>query len=149
MSIHHTRCKWPLHTARRGFTMVEVIVIVTVLALLMTVVTTNVMSSLGKSHAQLARTQAAKVAQALNMYLIETGQSSPEDGFDLTVLTLRSDDGGGPGGPYLPKAGDIIDPWGNQFMVISPGEINADFDVLSYGKDAAPGGEGVNSDLTQ
>ena len=128
--------------------MVEVIVIVTVLALLMTMITTTVMSSLGKSHAQLARIGAAKVSQALNMYLLETGQSSPEDGFDLTILTLRSDDGGGPGGPYLPKPDDIIDPWGNQFMVVSPGEINADFDVLSYGKDAAPGGEGVNEDIT-
>ena len=138
-----------MRAARRGFTMVEVIVIVTVLALLMTVVTTNVMSSLGKSQTQLAKTQAAKIAQALNMYLIETGQSSPEDGFDLTVLTLRSDDGGGPGGPYLPKADDIIDPWGNQFIIISPGEVNADYDVLSYGKDAAPGGEGMNLDITQ
>jgi hypothetical protein len=34
-------------------------------------------------------------------------------------------------------------------MVVSPGEINADFDVLSYGKDSAPGGEGVNGDITQ
>ena len=101
-----------------------------------------------RHEAERMRDEAVKVAQALNMYLIETGQSSPEDGFDLTILTLRPDDGGGPGGPYLPKADDIIDPWGNQFMVVSPGEINADFDVLSYGKDAAPGGEGVNSDLT-
>ncbi len=138
-----------IRRARRGFTMVEVIVIVTVLALLMTVVTTNVMSSLGKSQAQLAKTQASKIAQALNMYCIETGQSAPEDGFDLTILTLRADDGGGPGGPYLPKADDIIDPWGNQFMVVSPGEINADFDVLSYGKDGAPGGEAINADVTQ
>ena len=149
MSVQHARRTTQMHHARRGFTMVEVIVIVTVLALLMTMITTTVMSSWGKSHAKIAQIQAAKVSQALNMYLIETGQSSPEDGFDLTLLTLRPDDGGGPGGPYLPKADDIIDPWGNQFMVVSPGEINADFDVLSYGKDAAPGGEGVNGDLAQ
>ena len=104
--------------------------------------------ALHAQRAQIARIQATLVAQALNMYLIDTGQSSPENGFDLTILTLWPDDGGGPGGPYLPKPDDIIDPWGNQLMVVSPGEINADFDVLSYGKDAAPGGEGVNEDIT-
>ena len=134
--------------ARRGFTMVEVIVVVTVLALLAAVLAQNVIGTLGASRTQIAKTQAAKVANALNMYLIETGQSTPEDGFDLTVLVLGPEDGGGPR-RYLPKADDILDPWHNQFIVVSPGEVNADFDILSYGKDAAPGGEAEAQDITQ
>ena len=125
--------------------------LITLSTLTLTVALTGCCLWPGETKADLQRRtfyKATRVHQALSMYLIDTGQSLPEDGFDLMILTLRSDDGGGPGGPYLPKPDDIIDPWGNQFMVVSPGEINADFDVLSYGKDAAPGGEGVNEDIT-
>ncbi|MCH2135171.1 MAG: type II secretion system protein GspG [Phycisphaerales bacterium] len=61
---------------------------------------------------------------------------------------LGPEDGGGPR-KYLPKADDIIDPWGNLFAVLVPGDINAAFDILSYGKDASPGGEGEDQDITQ
>ncbi len=135
--------------ARRGFTTIEVIVIVTILALLMTVVATNVLSSLGKGQSKIAQAQAAKLHQALIQYLIDVGQPLPEDNFDLTILTLRPDEGGGPGGPYLPKRTDVLDPWKNPFIVRMPGEINADFDILSFGADGAPGGEQANADVTQ
>ncbi|MCH2136742.1 MAG: type II secretion system protein GspG [Phycisphaerales bacterium] len=139
---HHSR------RARRGFTMVEVIVVVTVLALLAAVLTTSVIGTLGSSKTAIAKTQASKIAQALNMYVAETGGSDLEDNFNLEILVLGPDDGGGPR-RYLPKADDIIDPWGNVFIVLVPGDINADFDILSYGKDGSPGGEGENEDVTQ
>lgn len=135
--------------ARRGFTLVEVIVIVTVLALLMTVVLTRVTGLFGQSQTGIARAQAAKISNALTAYLIDIGQPVPEDGFDLEMLTLRRENGGGPNGPYLPKATDIDDPWGNRFVVLVPGEINADWDIISFGFDAAPGGEGPSQDVTQ
>lgn len=135
--------------ARRGFTLVEVIVIVTVLAILMTVVANRVMDVFGRGQAEIAKTQAAKISQALTLYLIDVGQPQPEDGFDLSLLTLRPNEGGGPNGPYLPKVDDILDPWDMPFMVRSPGDINADYDIVSFGADKAPGGEQANSDLTQ
>jgi len=134
---------------RRGFTTIEVIVIVTILALLMTVLATNVLSSMGKGQSKIAQAQAAKLHQAIVQYLIDIGQPLPEDNMDLEILTLRPDEGGGPGGPYLPKRTDIFDPWERPFIVVVPGEINADFDVLSLGADGAPGGEQANADVTQ
>ncbi|MCP4759285.1 MAG: type II secretion system protein GspG [Planctomycetes bacterium] len=135
--------------ARRGFTTIEVIVIVTILALLMTVVATNVLKTLGKGQSKIAQAQAAKLHHALVDYLMDINQPLPEDNFDLTILTLRPEEGGGPGGPYLQKRTDIFDPWENPFFVIVPGEVNADFDVLSYGADGVPGGDQANEDVTQ
>jgi general secretion pathway protein G len=134
--------------ARRGFTLVEVIVVVTVLALLMTVVGGRMLGLLGRGQAEIAKTQAAKISQALTLYLLDVGQPQPEDGFDLSVLTLRPNEGGGPNGPYLSKVTDVLDPWEEPFLVVVPGEVNADYDIFSYGADKAPGGEGNDSDLT-
>ena len=142
-SHSHTR-----RIARRGFTLVEVIVIVTVLALLMTVVATRVTGIFGRGQSEIGKSQAAKISQAYTLYMIDMS-TSPEDDFDLSILTLRSDDGGGPGGPYLPKTKDVIDPWGNPFILVAPGNENYDFDVLSLGADGAPGGEQANVDITQ
>ena len=134
--------------ARRGFTLVEVIVVVTVLALLMTVVGGRMLGLLGRGQAEIAKTQAARLSQALTLYLIDIGQPQPEDGFDLSILTLRPNEGGGPNGPYLSKVTDYVDPWDQPFMVRVPGEVNADYDIFSFGADMAPGGEGNNADLT-
>ena len=135
--------------ARRGFTLIEVIVIVTVLALLMTVVAGRVTGVFGRGQAEIAKMQAAKISQALTLYLIDIGQPQPEDGFDLTVLTLRPEEGGGPNGPYLPKVTDVTDPWGLDFIVRVPGDVNADYDIMSFGADKAPGGDQINADITQ
>jgi general secretion pathway protein G len=134
--------------ARRGFTLVEVIVVVTVLALLMTVVGGRMLGLLGQGQAEIAKTQAGKISGALTLYLLDVGQPQPEDGFDLSVLTLRPNEGGGPNGPYLSKVTDVLDPWKEPFLVVVPGEVNADYDIFSYGADKAPGGEGPDADLT-
>ena len=73
---------------RRGFTMVEVIVVVTVLALLAAVLATNVLGVMGASKTAIAKTQAAKIAQALNMYVAETGGGDVNADFHLEILVL-------------------------------------------------------------
>ena len=67
----------------------------------------------------------------------------------LEILLLSAEEGGGPYGPYLEQTDDIIDPWGNPFEVLSPGRINASFDIVSWGEDGEPGGDGENEDVTQ
>lgn len=145
----HSKHSPSFRHVRRGFTTIEVIVIVTILALLMTVVATNVLSSLGRGQSKIAQAQAAKLHQAIVQYLIDMGQPLPEDNFNLEILTLRPDEGGGPNGPYLPKKTDVMDPWNNPFVVLVPGEVNADFDIMSFGADGAPGGDQANADVTQ
>jgi general secretion pathway protein G len=50
-------------------------------------------------------------------------------------------------GPYLNSADDLLDPWGNEYVLVVPGEVNFDFDIVSYGSDGQPGGEGEAGDI--
>ena len=70
-----------------------------------------------------------RIELALNKYLLDNALVSPNDDFDLDTLLLSANDGGGYGGPYL-EADDLIDPWGNAYFIVAPGESSS-FDVLS------------------
>ena len=69
--------------SRRGFTLVEVIVIVTIMALLVTVVSTTLVQKMGQAKSEIARTGAARLNQSLNSYLLDVGLSSPPSDFDF------------------------------------------------------------------
>lgn len=135
--------------AARAFTLLEIIVVVMIIAVLATLVTPRLLSRVGSAKQTAAMAKAATIAKTVNLYLLDTGTSAPSDDFDLEILLLSPDEGGGPSGPYLERAEDIIDPWGNQYEIIVPGDVNASFDVLSWGEDGQPGGEGPNEDITQ
>lgn len=136
-------------TIRRGFTLVEILVVVTIIALLAGLIGWKVMGALGKSRQSITKAQASAIADAIHSYQLDTGLSQIQDGFDLHVLLLGPDQGGGPGGPYMTKRTEdaIQDAWGNYFIVRVPPEIGADFDIISYGADGQPGGEGENADI--
>ncbi|MGI9014601.1 MAG: type II secretion system major pseudopilin GspG [Phycisphaerales bacterium] len=144
-NTHLTRPHRSGRHTRRGFTLVEILVVVTIIALLAGMVSLRLFGIVGQTRSQVAQNDATAVAKAINVFILNGG--SLEDGMDLTVLTLPPDQGGGPSGPYLNRADDILDPWGKPFYVRVPGEVNYDFDVISYGKDGQPGGEGENADI--
>jgi hypothetical protein len=75
---------------------------------------------------------------AVNLYLNDTGETLTSN-FDLEVLLIPAEDGGGPQGPYFQKAEDMLDPWNNPYFIRVPGEVNYDFDVVSWGPDAEGG----------
>ncbi len=136
-------------TYRRGFTLIEIIVVVMIIAVLATLIAPRLMSRVGTAKQTAAKAKAATIAKTINLYVLEMGLSKPSDDFDLEILLLSPEDGGGPQGPYLERADDIIDPWGNPFEVIVPGEVNASFDIISFGEDGEEGGEDVSADITQ
>jgi general secretion pathway protein G len=72
--------------------------------------------------------------------MTEQGLSRPSDDFELDML-LEGDD------PYLDNADQLIDPWGNRYVIVIPGEVNVDFDIVSYGSDGERGGEGDAADI--
>ena len=145
MSIKTTN----LRQTQRGFTLLEIIVVVMIIAVLATIILPRMLTYVGSAKHTTAKSKAASIAQQITIYHLQSGLSEVPDGFDLELLLAAPDDGGAPDGPFLQKAEDIIDPWGRPYEVLAPGEVNFDFDVISWGEDGEPGGEGVNEDITQ
>ena len=120
---------------RRAFTLVEIIVVVTIIAILAGIIVPRIMQNVGKANISRAKTEAKTIANSVTQYLLDMQMSRLDDQFELETLLLTPDDGGGSGGPYLQKADDLNDPWGNLYMIRIPGDINYDFDVVSAGED--------------
>lgn len=131
---------------RRGFTLIEVIVIVVILGVLAAVIAPRFLSRIGQSKTAVAQTNAASLAQVVKLFIADHGQ--PESGATIDILWER------PGNveeakwePYVDNPEKLLDPWGNKFVLRLPGEKNYDFDIVSYGADGKPGGEGENADV--
>lgn len=125
---------------RRGFSLVEVIVAVTIIALLAALVAPRLYRFIGTAKDSKAKAETSSIAQQVKLYMTEQGTSRLSDDFRLEVLLQRPD-------PYIENAEQLIDPWGNPYTIVIPGEFNVDFDIVSYGADGRPGGEGENADI--
>jgi len=133
----------------RGFTLLEIIVVVMIIAVLATLIAPRLLSRVGTAKQTAAKVKAGTIAKTVNLYILDSGLTSPNNDFDLEMLLLTPEDGGGPQGPYLERAGDLIDPWGNPFEILVPGDVNVSFDIISWGEDGEQGGEGIAEDITQ
>lgn len=127
--------------ARRAFSLIEVIVAVTIVAIMAAIFVPRLTRFIGSAKDKRARTEAASLAQQVRLYMTENGFSRLPDDFELEVL-VEGDN------PYLPNRTALNDPWGNAYVIVVPGRVNFDFDVVSYGADGAPGGEGEAGDIT-
>ena len=134
----------PHRGPRRAFTLVEMIVVVTIIALLATLVAPRLIGQLGGARKRVAKSAANSIAAAVKLYAIDTTGPITDD-FDLELLVLPGGEGGGPEGPYVESAEKMVDPWGNPFVIIVPGDVNFDFDIVSYGPD---GQFGTDDDIT-
>jgi len=134
----------------RGFTLVELLVVVTILGILSTVVFLNVLRHPDKARQTAAKTQIGIFEQAIETFYIDTGgYPSNEEGLKALVeKPMDSDVAARWDGPYLKKKKTPKDPWGREYLYRQPGTNNTDFDIICYGKDGADGGEGVNKDIT-
>jgi general secretion pathway protein G len=128
----------------RGFTLLELLVVLVVLGLLISIVGPKYFGQLGKSEAKAAQAQIASIGKALDMYRIDVGRfPATEQG--LAALSASPANEPKWRGPYLQKTAPP-DPWGRAYVYKSPGE-HGDFDLLSYGKDGSPGGTEENADI--
>ena len=134
---------------RHGFTLLEIIVVVMIIAVLATLIAPKLLSRVGTAKHAAAQSKASAIAQAVELYHLDMGLSKVQDDFDLELLLVPPDEGGAPGGPFLQKTDDIIDPWGNSFEILVPGNVNYSYDVISWGEDGEEGGEDINADITQ
>lgn len=129
---------------QRGFTLLELLVVMVIIGMLAAYVGPRFFSQIGKSEVKAARAQIDALEKALDQYRLDTGRyPSTEQG--LASLMTQPAGVGKWSGPYLKKAVPM-DPWGNAYVYRMPGE-HGEFDLLSYGKDGQPGGTGEAEDI--
>ena len=133
----------------KGFTLLEIIVVVFILSLLAAIVAPKIMGRTDDARIAEAKIQIRNFETALKLFKLDNGfYPGTEQG--LAALVERPISGQIPQkyreGGYLEQKKIPLDPWGNPYMYISPG-INGDFDIISYGADGKEGGEGKNADI--
>ena len=129
----------------RGFTLLELLVVLVILGLLAGYVGPRYFSQIGKSESKVAKTQIVAFEKALDQYRIDTGRYPPTEA-GLAALVTKPSSEPKWSGPYLRK-GVPLDPWGRAYGYKSPGE-RGEFDIVSLGKDGKPGGKGDDEDIT-
>ncbi len=133
----------------QGFTLIELMVVIIILGILAMWVAPKIMSRPGEAKQVKARLDIQNLETALKLYKLDNG-SYPGTEQGLLALVEVPETGAIPKkwkkGGYLEKGRVPKDPWGNDFIYLSPG-LQGDFDIISYGADGVPGGEDENKDI--
>ncbi|MFO1380668.1 MAG: type II secretion system major pseudopilin GspG [Chitinivorax sp.] len=134
-------------TMQRGFTLIEIMVVIVILGVLAALVVPKIMSRPDEARAVAAKHDISALMQALKLYKLDNG-SYPTTEQGLKALTQKPTVAPVPNnwktGGYLDKLPQ--DPWGRDFQYLSPG-VKGEVDVFSFGADGAPGGEGADADI--
>ncbi|MCK9276445.1 MAG: type II secretion system major pseudopilin GspG [Syntrophales bacterium] len=133
-----------------GFTLIELMVVIVILGILAGLIVPRIMGRPDEARQAKARMQIESLETALKLYRLDNGNyPTTEQGLQALVeapevgeLARKWREGG-----YLEKGKVPKDPWGNDFVYLSPG-ANGEFDLLCYGADGEEGGEGKNTDIT-
>lgn len=129
----------------RGFTLLELLVVMVIIGLLAGYVGPKYFAQVGKSEVKAARAQMDAIEKALDQFRLDLGRyPTTEQG--LVALFQRPGSEAKWAGPYLKKEAPP-DPWGKPFQYKSPGE-HGEYDLLSFGKDGQPGGTAEAADIT-
>ena len=132
--------------AEQGFTLIEMLVVISIIALIMSLVGPRVLNFLGESKVKAARIQIEGLTSALDLYALDTGQY-PSSSEGLEALMQRPGSVASWNGPYLKGNAVPKDPWGKSYVYRSPGQHGA-YDILSFGADGQEGGTGAAADIT-
>lgn len=129
----------------RGFTLLELLVVMVIIGLLAAYVAPRYFSQVGRSEVRSAQAQIAALRNALDAYRLDVG-SYPSTEQGLAALSAKPPNAAKWNGPYLQRAVPP-DPWGRPYQYRSPGE-RAEYELLSLGKDGQPGGADEAADIT-
>jgi len=132
-----------------GFTLIELMVVIVILGILASLIVPRLMGRTDDAKIVKAKIQIESLETALKLYKLDNGMY-PDTEQGLQALVEPPDTGILPKkwkkGGYLEKGRVPKDPWGNEFIYLSPG-VHDDFDIISYGADGVSGGEDKNSDI--
>ncbi len=129
---------------KTGFTLIELLVVLVILGLLAALVGPQLFPKLGKGKQSAAKAQIELFGQALDQFRLDVGRyPTTQEGLAAIVTNPGIDKWEG---PYL-KKGLPNDPWGRPYIYTCPGS-HGEYDIVSYGRDGQPGGEGEDKDVT-
>jgi general secretion pathway protein G len=131
--------------SERGFSLIELIVVLVILGLLAAIVGPNIYNKLAKGKVQIAKIQIKEFEGALQLFSFDVGRF-PTSAEGLDALLHNPGNLEAWKGPYLAKAELPNDPWGKPYVYRCPGQ-HGDYDLFSYGPDGVEGGEGENADV--
>ena len=131
--------------AQAGFTLIELMVVLVIIGVLAALIVPNVLDRADDARATAARTDVNNLMQALKLYRLDN-QRYPSGEQGLQALVAKPTAGVIPPNwkPYLEKLPN--DPWGRPYQYLNPG-VKGEIDIMSFGADGQPGGEGKNADV--
>lgn len=135
----------PAHAPEAGFTLLELLVALTILVLIAAVAVPQTIRYLDRAKTDTTRVAIGSIEAALDLYRLDVG-SYPQGEQGLDALVSPAGGVAGWNGPYLRKASMLTDPWGRAFLYRQPGQHGA-YDLYSLGADGQEGGEGANRDV--
>jgi len=133
-----------------GFTIIEIMVVIVIIGLLIGIVGPRLIGRTDDARVSAAKMQIESLSSAIKMYKLDIGAyPTTSQGLDALVTAPQGDGNLSKWrkGGYLEKSKVPKDPWGNEFIYLSPG-AHGDFDLISNGADGVPGGEDYNKDIT-
>ncbi len=133
----------------KGFTLIELMVVVVILGILASLIVPRFMGRTDEARQVKAKVDISAIETGLKLYKLDNG-NYPTTEQGLAALVMEPDTEPLPRkwhkGGYLDRDAVPRDPWGNQYLYLSPG-LHKDFDIFSYGADGAPGGDGKDADI--
>lgn len=140
---------WPSAARRRGadrgFTLIEIMVVLVIIGVLAALIAPNVLDRAGDAKVTAARTDVNNLMQAMKLYKLDNGRfPSSEQGLQALVRKPTASPVPPNWKPYLDKL--PTDPWGQAYQYLNPG-VKGEIDIFSFGADGKPGGEGQDADV--
>lgn len=132
-------------SAEAGFTLMEMLVVLGILALLAAIAYPQVLRYLGTARTETAKAQISAISTAIELYALDNGGFPPQQA-GLAALIRKPSGARGWNGPYLKKSEGLIDPWGRAYHYRVPGR-STPYEIYSFGRNNVPGGQGEDADV--
>jgi general secretion pathway protein G len=139
-----------MRLSNRGFTLIELMVVIVILGILATFLIPKIMSRPDEARIIKAKNDMKAIESALKLYKLDNGfYPTTEQGLEALIKKPETEPvpQNWKSGGYLDSNSAPVDPWGHPYIYRSPGEDGRDYEIISYGADGKEGGEGINADI--